>query len=307
MRRRPPRAPRLFRLGAAVACLVAAVGCTSSTPVGGSDATSTQGGPAARALTPSSAGSGSPGPSGSRATAGSAASAVPPAPPADGCYRLTLKQLTRTSDASTPVSCDGRHDTQTIFVGRLHDVVHGHAVAVDSDTVRHQLKTTCPRKLADHVGGSRSQRRLSRFHVVWFRPTLAQSDRGADWFRCDMVAFATGSTLFPLPAPAKLHGVLGTRAGRSTYGLCGTAAPGANGFQRVICARRHSWQAIATIHLAGRSYPGVAAARKAGDSRCKQLAQGHAGFSLKFRYGWEWPTRDQWTGGQHYGFCWAPG
>ncbi|HET7388777.1 MAG TPA: septum formation family protein [Nocardioidaceae bacterium] len=306
MRRPEARGRHLVRLGAAVACLGLAVGCTSSSPVTGSGAASPNGSPAARATA---------GPSGPAATRSSASLSatgspqphdVPPPPKKHGCYRLTLHQLARTSDSSAPVSCDTRHDVQTIFVGRLHDVVDGHAVSVDSDTVRRQLETTCPRKLADFVGGTRSQRRLSRFHVVWFRPTLAQSDRGADWFRCDMVAFATGDTLFPLPARAELHGVLDTRAGRSKYGLCGTAAPGAKDFRRVVCAHRHSWRAIATIDIPGRQYPGEAAVRNAGDSQCKQLVQSRLGFTLKFTYGWEWPTHDQWQRGQHYGFCWAP-
>ena len=43
----------------------------------------------------------------------------------------------------------------------------------------------------------------------------------------------------------------------ATYGLCGTAAPGAPGFQRVICGQRHSWRAIDTIGLSGGArYPG---------------------------------------------------
>ena len=58
-------------------------------------------------------------------------------------------------------------------------MVDGHAVAVDSAGVQHQLATTCPRKLAAYVGGSAEVADLSRFNVVWFSPTLEQSDRGA--------------------------------------------------------------------------------------------------------------------------------
>jgi len=98
------------------------------------------------------------------------------------------------------------------------------------------------------------------------------------------------------------------RAGAlSAYGLCGTAAPGAAGFSRVICARKHSWRALDTIALrGGKRYPGTAAVRRAGDSACKDRARASASDALKFQYGWEWPTRDQWNGGQHYGYCWVP-
>ena len=144
-------------------------------------------------------------------------------------------------------------------------------MAVDSATVQRQLSSTCPRKLQEYVGGSTDARRLSRFNVVWYSPTLDQSDQGADWFRCDVIAFAGQDRLASLPAPGRLRGVLDSAKALSTYGLCGNAAPGARGFQRVICGRRHSWQAIATIGLAGGTrYPGAAAVRKAGDSACKE-------------------------------------
>ncbi|HET9761758.1 MAG TPA: septum formation family protein [Nocardioidaceae bacterium] len=233
--------------------------------------------------------------------------AVPPAPRQAACYRLTVPQLTQPTNASTPVPCRGAHTAQTIYVGTLDTVVDGHAVAVDSATVQRQLTTTCPRKLQEYVGGSTDARRLSRLNVVWYSPTLDQSDQGADWFRCDVIAFAGQDQLAPLPGGGRLHGVLDGAKGLSRYGLCGTAAPGARGFQRVICSRKHSWQAITTIGLAGGArYPGAAAVRKAGDSVCKGRARSRSGNTLKFRYGWEWPTRQQWSRGQHYGFCWVP-
>jgi putative regulator of septum formation len=178
---------------------------------------------------------------------------------------------------------------------------------VDSATVQRQLSTTCPRKLQEYVGGSTDARRLSRLNVVWYSPTLDESDQGADWFRCDVIAFAGQDRLAALPGGGRLHGVLNGAKGLSRYGLCGTAAPGAHGFQRVICSRKHSWQAITTIGLAGGArYPGAAAVRKAGDGACKDRARSRSGNTLKFRYGWEWPTRQQWSRGQHYGFCWVP-
>jgi hypothetical protein len=101
--------------------------------------------------------------------------------------------------------------------------------------------------------------------------------------------------------------VLGSTAALDEFGLCGTSAPGARGFQRVICGRSHSWRAIDTIGLPGGArYPGTATVRKAGDSDCKDLAQARSDNSLKYRYGWEWPTREQWDRGQRFGYCWVP-
>jgi len=243
----------------------------------------------------------------SSAPASSPARAEPPPAPRDGaCYRLRFDQATQPSNSSRPVPCTGRHDAQTIHVGRLDTVVDGHALAVDSDRVLRQLGTTCPRELARYVGGTREDRDLSRLEVVWFAPTLEESDLGADRFRCDLVALAGQDTLYPLPAPGRLRGVLDRAAGAS-YGLCGTAAPGDPDFARVICARTHSWRAVSTIALpGGKRYPGAAEVRTAGDETCRDRVRSGAPDPLKFRYGWEWPTRDQWDRGQHFGYCWAP-
>jgi hypothetical protein len=291
-------------IAAVLAALVLVSGCTSSPPD-----------PAANRPAPaSSAASGTPGtpttsstPAPSTARSAPATPARAPAAPRDGaCYRLRFDQLTEPSNGSRPVPCSSRHDAETIHVGRLDTVVAGHAVSVDSDRVLRQLSRECPRHFADHVGGSVEDRRLSRLAVVWFAPTLAQGDRGADWFRCDVVALAGGEDLLTLPAPRRLAKVL-DRPGGAAYGLCGTASPGDPAFARVICARRHSWRAVATIPLADvRTYPGQRSVRRAGEQTCRDRVGADAEDPLKFEYGWEWPTRQQWQRGQHYGFCWAP-
>jgi hypothetical protein len=236
----------------------------------------------------------------------SATPVVPPAPKAAACYRLSGPQLTRPTNASKAVPCTSRHTARTIFVGRLRTVVDGHALSVASDRVQRQLATTCTRKLAAYVGGSAKSRDLSRFNVVWYSPTLDQADRGASWFRCDLIAFADAEKLYALPGARRLKGALDRPTGLDTYGLCGTAAPGAPGFQRMICAKPHAWRAFDTVGLAGKRYPGEAKVRTAGDAVCKGRAKARAGNALKFEYGWEWPSREQWLGGQHFGYCWAP-
>lgn len=231
----------------------------------------------------------------------------PPAPDERACYRLRHRELTRPSSDRDPVACTKRHTSVTIHVGRLDTVVDGHAVAVDSRHAQRQLARACPRRLADFLGGSTEDLALSRFEVAWFSPTVAQSDRGATWYRCDLVGFGQQANLLPLPSPRSLSGVLEREAGRERFGLCGSAAPGTSGFRRVVCSRPHAWRAIATIPLTGGGgYPGVGAVRAAGDDECRDVASRAAGSADEFRYGWEWPTRSQWRVGQRFGYCWAP-
>lgn len=238
------------------------------------------------------------------------APSAPPAPSDNACYRLAWGELTALSSTTEPVSCTAGHTAQTIHVGRLDTVVEGHAVAVDSDRVQAQVARDCPRHLARAVGGSPQDRDLSRLRVIWFVPSLDESDQGADWYRCDVVALAGGDQLFRLPPPRRLAGLLDTPGGRARYGLCGRGTFGAPSFDRVICARPHGWRAVATIPLGGPGgggYPGAGEVRRTGDERCADLARERAGDPLRFRYGWEWPTRQQWQTGQRFGYCWVPG
>ena len=295
------RTPLLRTAVILLAGLLLLAGCTGSSdgPSSSSSAASSTG---------SSSGSSSGSSTGTPTAPSSSAAPTPPAAPRrDACYQLSRAELTTASNESSPVPCTAEHNTRTFFVGTLDTVVQGHSVAVDSATVQRQLSTVCPRKLAAHLGGSQTQRDLSRFNVVWFSPTLEESDQGADWFRCDLIAFAGSERLLPLPRSASLQGVLDKPGALDRWGLCGTAAPGAAGFQRVICQRPHRWRAFATIPLeGGAAYPGVAKVRAAGDDVCKDRARDEAEDTLKFTYGWEWPTRAQWASGQRYGYCWVP-
>lgn len=227
--------------------------------------------------------------------------APPPSPPEGACYRLRFDELAQSANNDHPYLCGQSHTTQTIFVGRLHT-----RAGVDSEAARAQMTRVCPRKLAHYVGGSRTERHLSRFNVVWFVPSPEQAAAGARWFRCDVIAFGRPNHLFPLPRPRRLDGMLDRSAALGSYGLCGTAAPGSPHFERVICASSHRWRAVSTLRFSGDKYPGRHTVRSTGNAVCKDRAHAEAGYSLRFSYGWEWPTRQQWSNGQHYGFCWAP-
>ena len=68
----------------------------------------------------------------------------------------------------------------------------------------------------------------------------------------------------PMTLPETMKGALARPAGLERFGLCGTARPGAKGFNRVVCSEKHSWRAISTIPLqGGERYPGTDAARLA--------------------------------------------
>jgi len=229
---------------------------------------------------------------------------APPAPDGGACYRLSYGEAVAPTSTRSPVGCDREHTSATYLVGELDTVVDGHLVAVDAAEVRGQVSSACPARFAEHVGGTEEQRRLSVLRPVWFTPTVEESDAGATWFRCDVIAVARDRQLAPLDGRAA--GALASEAGRARYGLCGTAEPGAAGFSRVICAEEHSWRAIRTVTFTGPDYPGEDTVRTAGEEPCRAAGRAASADQLDFQWGYEWPTARQWRDGQTYGLCWVP-
>ncbi len=228
------------------------------------------------------------------ASSSASSSATPPGPPPRprdrACYRIDHAAALEPTAAADEVSCSARHTSMTFTVGDLGPSL--------------DLAQACTKRFAAFVGGTPQSRQLSMLRPVWFTPTEEEAGAGADWFRCDVVALAGADRLAPLTG--RLAGVLGRERQRATYAMCGTAAPGAPGFERVICSRPHSWRAVSTVPFTAKRYPGVARVRSAGDEPCRAAGDAAAGGALDYEWGYEWPTARQWTGGQRYGICWVP-
>jgi hypothetical protein len=171
--------------------------------------------------------------------------------------------------------------------------------------VRAQIEDACPDTPGAYLGGDQTTKRLSRFEVVWFSPSLEQADAGANWYRCDIVAVRSDGRLLTLPT--KLKGVLDQAGALDRFGTCGTAtAPTARGFERVVCSEPHRSRAISVVDL-----PRDARYRDKGveadaNTTCKAAAAAKAKGDLKYTWTFEWPTRAQWAAGQRYGYCWIP-
>ena len=282
----------LRRMTAALACATLLAGCSGS-PSSSPSADTSPSASASASLTPSRA---------------ATPAVVPRAPRAKACYRLTAAQLTKPTNASTPVPCASRHTAQTIYVGTLDTVVDGHSVAVDSATVQKQLSTHLPpqargvrRGVGDRARPEPLQRGLVQPHARAVRPGRGLVPlrrhrvrrRRTSWRRC--------------PAPRGSRACWDSAAALDEFGLCGTSAPGAQRLpagdlrpRPLLAGGRHDRP------VRRRAVPRHGAVRKAGDSDCKDLAQARSGNALKYRYGWEWPTREQWDRGQRFGYCWVP-
>ena len=239
-----------------------------------------------------------------RAAASSSQAPASSPPPRHACYDLAFDDAVKPTSAAAPVPCSASHTAVTIEVGATRPVVDGHLLAVDSDTVQEQVARRCRARLDEYVGGDAEARRLSRLTVVWFSPTLAESDRGALWFRCDLVALAGHDRLAPLPRRAR--GLLSQAGALDRFGTCGTTSPASRRFTRVICSARHTWRARATIPVPRDARYLGKAAGAAADAACRDIDARAAADILRLKWSFEWPTREQWDAGQRFGYCWTP-
>lgn len=228
----------------------------------------------------------------------------PPRPRVGTCHDLGYRAAAQVSAPDRTVPCRRRHTSQTMFVGTIDNLRDGHLATLDSDEVAAQVSAACPRRLARFTGGDRETRRLSRLQSVWFTPTPAESDRGATWFRCDVVALAGKESLLPLPQQAR--GMLDDPDVLARYGTCGTTAPDQKGFERVACARPHRWRAAATLALPADARYLAKGPTSDADGRCRDVAAAASDNALKFSWSFEWPSRTAWRDGQHWGWCWVP-
>jgi len=233
----------------------------------------------------------------------SSAAAPPPSPKGGTCYPLPFDAAVAPTSEVKPVACASKHTSETVHIGTIDALVDGHLLAVDSEKVQAQVASACPASLSKYVGGGLEQLRLSMIRPIWFTPTVEQSDEGADWFRCDAVVIAGNESLAELTTSIK--GALTRPQQRERFAMCGTAAPDAKNFERVVCSAKHSWRAIDVVTFEDGDYPGVKKVRAAGRAQCEDAAADVSDDPLVFEWGYEWPTKEQWEMGQQFGRCWA--
>jgi hypothetical protein len=224
-----------------------------------------------------------------------------PRPVKNSCHLLSYAEAVAPVAGGEDVPCRKRHTSQTYKIGRLELVSGGHLLAVDSPSVQDAVASSCTALLGAHVGGSPEDLRLSMVQAVWFTPSVEDAAAGADWFRCDVVALATTGRLAPLPRSSE--GLVGSS---DRFAMCGTASPDAASHLRVPCSAKHTWVAVASVPLTGRTYPPASAASDQMEAACRTAARDRAEDPLDFTWSEERPSKDQWDAGQRYGICWAP-
>lgn len=200
------------------------------------------------------------------------------------CYDLAADEAQLALSDEEPVPCDRRHTSYTTHVGFFGE----DATAVD----RPLAERACRRALLQALGISAARLEGTVLQAIWFQPSRRQWDRGARWFRCDLVARTPdGTRTLPLPP------------GRPPYRprvpdmVTPCVAPQA-GSTFVTCDRPHEYRWAGSFELAGvATRPGEDEVGRIARVRCEPFLR--TGETFWF----SWPGARAWEAGDRTVEC----
>ena len=165
-------------------------------------------------------------------------------PPTLGaCYPLTPKDTEKPSNISTPVSCAKPHTSQTFAVGTLPDTTGKSYTAAGHGK---WIFPTCERAFERFLGVDESLAMRVQLSWAWFRPSERGWDKGARWYRCDLVGGPAEATSV---RRAACHGEGLFRAKPPEQWLKCAQGETVLKSTKVACTAQHDWRAVTTIKL----------------------------------------------------------
>ena len=234
---------------------------------------------------------------------GGAAEEVSTEPPELGaCRMLTPEDIKDTTDASPVVDCTEEHTAETFAVGTFPDDVAGDEI--DDPALGTHVFEICEQKFRKFLGGDESLVMRATVTWAWFRPSEEAWDKGARWWRCDVVGGGEESTsLVELPETAK--GILLGRPD-DRWMVC-VNGPTVADSVKIPCSRKHNWRAVTTIVLGGADdpYPGDRLVEVRTRDYCSDSVGAWLNYPVDYDYGFTWFHEAEWEAGNRRSICWA--
>lgn len=223
------------------------------------------------------------------------------APSVGVCRALTAADLTASSNNSPVLDCAQPHTVQTFLVGELP---FSTGTGYDDPGHGRYVYDTCEKAFGEFLGADESTVLRSRLSWSWFRASKKGWDRGARWFRCDVVGGPAEATeLRSLPARAK--GLFATDY-PDAWMTCAKGETAEQG-NKVACDEPHDWRAVTTVKIAepAAPYPGDRIVEVRSRDYCRDSVRGWLGYPPDFDFGYTWFRQDRWEAGHRRSVCWA--
>lgn len=222
-------------------------------------------------------------------------------PKLGACRDLSATDVAYPSNAAAIVPCSKAHTVQTFAVGTLP------ATTGSSYTDKRHgafVYAACNTAFRTFLGADESLALRVQLSWAWFRPSQRGWNKGARWYRCDLVGGPIAAkTLRDLPPDAR--GLFSAQLPDAWL----TCALG-NGVTRgtkVPCSEPHAWRAVTTVKI-GRPtdpYPGDHIVQIRSRDYCQASVGGWMHYPHNFDFGYTWFHDDQWAVGNRRTVCWA--
>jgi len=225
-------------------------------------------------------------------------------PELGACRVLTPADVAKSSNASEVVSCKEEHTAETFAIGTFPKTLTSDGDAENADLGRY-IYETCHQRFQAFLGGEEESAVMrSTLTWAWFRPSEDAWDKGARWYRCDVVGGGEESKSYvDLPETAKGL-LLGTPDDRWMTCVNG---PKVTGSVKIACSEAHTWRAVTTIKLGqpGDRYPGDRVAEVRTRDFCSDSVGAWMNYPVDFEFGYTWFHEAEWKAGNRRSICWA--
>jgi hypothetical protein len=225
------------------------------------------------------------------------------APQMGACRVLTPHDVTQPSNATKVVDCKKKHTAETYAVGELPAELED--AKYDAEEVGAFAYQICSARFQDFLGADESTVMRTIVSWVWFRPSETAWDKGARWYRCDVVGGGEESKTFA-GLPTTAAGLLAQQPLNDDWMVCvnGRSVQGA---PKIPCSQKHTWRAVTTIKVGGPDdpYPGDHVVEVTTHDYCSSSVGAWLGYPPEYDFGYTWFHEGEWKAGNRRSVCWA--
>jgi len=223
------------------------------------------------------------------------------APKLGSCRDLDAADVTETSNGTAVVDCAKDHTAQTFAIGTLPA-----STGTGYDDRRHGrfVLGVCQKAFGEFLGIDESLAMRVQLSWAWFRPSQRGWDKGARWYRCDVIGGPEDAKrLRDLPGDAK--GLFSDDL-PDEWLTCARGDTVATS-DKVPCSQRHDWRAVTTVKVGkpGDPYPGDRVVQVRSRDYCQESVGGWMHYPPDYQYGYSWFREGQWKSGNRRSVCWA--
>ncbi|SDD69006.1 septum formation family protein [Nocardioides lianchengensis] len=225
------------------------------------------------------------------------------AAPANGvCRVLTPEDVAETSNASPVVACAEPHTAQTFAVG---DLPESFADAEQDDRRLGAFAyRACSKAFTEFLEADQSTVMRTVLSWAWFRPSEKAWDKGARWYRCDLIGGGEQSASY-VDLPEDAAGMLEGKP--DDQWMACVAGPSVPNAPRIPCSEKHDWRAVTTIKVgdADDPYPGDRKVEVTTRDYCSRSVSAWLQYPVSYDFAYTWFREAEWEAGNRRSVCWA--